>query len=255
MAGFFTCLVLLWPGSASAQEAILTFGSEIYHESWTVWLDNPLLVPEKGSDWDDSEWGPAQLYRMEYSGQNVAVMAEYETAESLFPSLGVSMRQRYSLAFESRSGGYVSDGVYFGLRYYNFEFANPTQYLDNHDYGEATLGYVLHVNQTGPGPYANLRITSPTAFWLLLLTLFLSNSNNDAAVNLADFPLPLGLEMQADAGYRLFPVPVEIGVGYRFFYYSTFYKDDYGSLDYGRAVSGIMHGVFLSVKLDLPAGF
>jgi hypothetical protein len=244
-------LFLAAPVAAMAQEAPISIGllMETSRESWSTWGNGDSLPSGRGGDWDQAPWSPATLFRAEYSEPGFLAGADYLTGKGEFPSLGKSKRQRYSMDFTWRDQDYFSHGVYLGVRYYDFKFGDPTPLLHNHDYLEITLGYALAVNPSGPGPFMNFRFASPTLFWLAVIAAAAQDGNH---VDIADFPLPLGLDMQLDGGYRL--GAIELGVGYRFLFYDKFYRDGYNPEDYQRPMSGVVHGVFARIKIDLKIG-
>jgi len=248
---FAMALFFLLPGQALAQEewAFVGFTVEPHYESWSVWSDDLTTLRGQGDDWDVAPWGPATLFRLSYSNAAFKTMLEYETAEMEFPAMGLSTRHRYALNFETRSPGEVSNGIYVGLRYYDFKFASQTDLLRDHEYFEMTMGYTVAFNPVAPGPYMNIKLMSPTLFWLFLLSTTTSDNNQ---VVLNDVSLPLGAEWELDVGYRMGAAPVDFALGYRGFYYNTYYDNSTAvSPNYGQSVSGVVHGVFARVTVGL----
>ena len=245
MAGFVLFFICFYgEARGEGQYAAFSLLAEGSADSWTVWSGEEGMPGGKGSGWDQSAWGPGGGGRLDYYSGGFNAGVEYQYGKGEFPTLGKSTRHKYALDFSWMEGEQTVQGAYLGIRYYDFKFAQPTSSLHNHDFVEFTLGYALEMNPTGQGPFYKARVSSPTLFWLTLLFLAAQDNN---AVYLNDFPLPLGLDFQLDAGYRF--GPMELGMGYRFLYYDTFYQANQDG--YPLPMSGIVHGVFARIKINL----
>ncbi|MDH5679046.1 MAG: hypothetical protein OEZ28_10560 [Nitrospinota bacterium] len=248
MAMALTCLLNM---KAWAQDTALSFSTEAHYETWSVWSDSSWGHERRNTDTSVTSSNPAMVYRMAYIGQEFESIAEYETAETVFPTMGLSKRQRFSLLFKDRGQGAVTEGAYVGFRYYHVDFAHPTGAMRDNDNFEITMGYSYHINPVAPGPYFSIKVDSPTIFWLVLIGAS-TGQDNESTVVMDETTLPLGMELYADVGFRFSQLPLDLGIGYRLLYYNGYSTAADSTRNYNISASGLTNGVFLRMKLDLP---